>query len=50
MTDLTTFFENNIKYAVYIVWDIIGIYRYLEMIGDPKKLTTLGQRSHHFSP
>ena len=35
MTDLTTFLDNNGKYAIYKGGDINGIYDYLEMIGDP---------------
>ena len=50
MTDIITFLDNNGKYAVYTCGDINGIYRYLDMIGEPTTLTTSGQRSHHFSP
>ena len=50
MIYLITFRENNVKYAVYTGGDIHDIYRYLEMIGAPKKLTTSGQRSNHLSP
>ena len=50
MTNLINFLDNNLKYTVYIVWDIHGIYCYLDIIGSPTTLTTLGQRSHHFSP
>ena len=40
MTDLITFLDNNVKYAVYEGGDIHGIYRYLEIIGSPTTLTT----------
>ena len=50
MADIITFLDNNGKFAVYIGEDIHGIYRYLEMIGDPTTFTTSGQRSHHFGP
>ena len=50
MTDLIIFLDNTGKSAVYIGRDIHCIYRYLEMIGYPTTFTTLGQRSHHFSP
>ena len=50
MTDLTTFLDNNGKYAIYKGGDINIIYSYLEMIGDPLTFITLGQRSHHFIP
>ena len=48
MTYLITFFGKNSKSAVYEGGDIHGIYRYLEMIGAPTKLTTSGHCSHHF--
>ena len=50
MTYLITFLENNRKSSVYTGGEIHGIYRYLDMIGDPTKLTTSGQRSNHFGP
>ena len=50
MTYLIKFLDNNAKSAVYMGGDIHGIYRYLEIIGDPTTFTTSGQRSHHFSP
>ena len=50
MTDLITFLDNNVKYAVYTGGDIPGIYRYLDIIGDPTTLTTSGQHSHHLIP
>ena len=50
MTYIITFPNNNGKSAVYTGGDIHVIYRYLDIIGDPKILTTSGQRSHHFSP
>ena len=50
MTDLITFLDNNGKSAVYTGGDIHGIYRYLDMIGDPTTLTTSGHRPHHFVP
>ena len=40
ITDTITFLDNNGKYAVYIGVNIHGIYRYLEIIGSPKTLTT----------
>ena len=40
MTDLITLLEKNGKYDVYTGGDIHGIYRYIEMIGDPTTLTT----------
>ena len=40
ITDLITFLENNGRSDVYTGGDIHGIYRYLEMIGDPTTLTT----------
>ena len=36
MADLITFLDNNIKYTVYKVGDMHGIYFYLEMIRSPK--------------
>ena len=50
MIYLITFLDNNGKSAVYTKGYIHGIWRYLEMIGAPKTLTTSGQRSHHFDP
>ena len=50
MTDLITFPDKNGKSAVYEGGDIHGIYRYLEMIGDPTTLNTSGHRSHHLGP
>ena len=50
ITDIITFLYNNGKSTVYTGGEINVIYRYLEMIGDPKTLTTSGQRSHHFGP
>ena len=50
MIDLITFLEKNRKYAIYTGGDIHGIYRYLEMIGVPKTLAALCQRSHSFRP
>ena len=50
MTDLLTFLDNNVKYAVHTGGDIHGIYRYLDTIGYPTVLTTSGQRSHHLGP
>ena len=42
MTYLTTFLDNDGKYAVHIGGNINGIYCYLKIIGAPKKLTTAG--------
>ena len=50
ITDLITFLDNNGKSAVYTGGNINGIYRNLEMIGDPTTLTTSGHRTHHFDP
>ena len=50
MTYLITLLDNNGKYDVYTGGYIHGIYRYLEIVGDPTTLTTLGQHSHHFGP
>ena len=50
MTDIITLLDNNGKYAVYTGGDINGIYRYLDMIGYPTKLTTSIQCSNNFSP
>ena len=50
MTDLITFFDKNVKFAVYEGGDIHVIYRYLEMIGAPNTLTTSGHLYHHFGP
>ena len=50
MIDLVTSLDKNGKYAVYTGGDIRGIYRYLEIIGDPTTLTTSGQRSRHSVP
>ena len=49
MIYIITFLDNNVKYFVYIRGDILGIYRYLEMIGAPTTVTTSSQSSHHFS-
>ena len=48
MKDLIKFLDNNGKYAVYTRRNINGIYCYLDMIGDPKTLTTSDQCFHHF--
>ena len=48
MTGLITFHDDNGKNSVYTGGDIHGIYRYIEMIGDPTTLTTSVQRSNHF--
>ena len=50
VTDLITFLDNNKKSSVYTGGDIHGIYRYIEIIGDPTTLTTSCQRSHHVGP
>ena len=50
MKYIITFFDNNVKSAVYTGGDIHRIYLYLEMIGALTTFTTSGQRSHHFSP
>ena len=50
MADITTIFDNNRKSVVYTGGNINGIYRYLEMIGSPKTLTTSGKCYHHFGP
>ena len=50
MTYIITFLDNKVKSDIYAVGDIHGIYRYLDMIGDPTKFTTSGQCFHHFSP
>ena len=50
MTDLITFIDKHGKSDVYDGGDIHGIYRYLETIVAPTKLTTSGHRSHHFDP
>ena len=50
MIDLITFLDKNRKSAVYEGGDIHGIYRYLDMIGDPTTLTTSGHRPRRFSP
>ena len=50
MTYIITFLDNNGKYSVYTGGGIRGIYRYLEMIGDPTTLTTSSKRSHIFGP
>ena len=50
MKDLTKFFDNNGKSAVYTGGEINGIYCYLENIGAPTTLDTSDQRSHHFRP
>ena len=50
MIDIITFLDNNVKSGVYTGGYIHGIYRYLEIIGDPTTLTTSGQSSHHFGP
>ena len=50
ITYLITFLDNNGKLSVYTGVNIHGIYLYLEIIWSPTKLTTSGQRSHHFGP
>ena len=50
IADLITFLDKNGKSAGYEGGYIHGIYRYLEMIGDPTTLTTSVHRSHHFGP
>ena len=50
MKNLTTFLDNNWKYAFYIGGDINWIYCYLDIIGAPTILTTSGQHYHHTSP
>ena len=48
MTDLITFIHKNGKSADYDGGDIHGIYRYLEIIGDPTIFNTSSQRSNNF--
>ena len=48
MKDIITFLDNNKKLAVYTGVNIHGIYRYLETLGSPNKLTPSGQSSHQF--
>ena len=48
MTYLLTFLDNNTKSAVQTGGNINGLYCYLDIIGDPKTLTTSGQRFHCF--
>ena len=48
MTDLIISLDNNVKSNVYKGGDMHGIYRYLEIIGAPTTLTTLGHSSQHF--
>ena len=48
MIDIITFFDKNGKYSVYTGVNINGIYRYLEISGDPTTLTTSSQSSYHF--
>ena len=50
MTDIITILDKNGKSAVYTGEYIHGIYRYLETIGAPTKLTTSVHNSHHFGP
>ena len=50
MTDIITFLDNKVNYAVYTGGDIHGIYSHLEMSGAQTTLTTSGHRSHHFGP
>ena len=50
MTDIITLLDRNGKYDVYIRGEINRIYRYLEMIGAPTTLKTMGQLYHHFGP
>ena len=50
MTDLITFLDKNIRYAVYTGGNIHLIYLYLEMVRSPTNLTTSGQLSHNFGP
>ena len=50
MTDIIVFLNNNSRASLYTGGNIHELYRYLEMIGSPKTLTTSGQRSHHFGP
>ena len=50
MKDLITSLDNSGKSNVYTDGDINLIYRYLDMIGSPKTLTTSGQSSHNFRP
>ena len=48
MTDLITLLDKSGKFAIYDGGDIHGIYRYIEMVGDPTTLTTTVHLSHHF--
>ena len=48
MKNLITFHDNNGKLAIYIGENIHRLYRYIEMIGIPTKLTSSGQRSNYF--
>ena len=48
MTYLITLPDNNRKSTVYTGLNIHGIYFYIDIIGAPTILNTLGQRSHNF--
>ena len=50
MTDIIKFLENKGKLYVYTRVNIHVLYRYIEIIGSPKTLTTSDQRSHNFGP
>ena len=50
MIDLITFFDNNVKSAVYTGGNIRGIYIYIEIIEAPTTFATSGQQSHCLSP
>ena len=50
MKYLITFLDNSGKLAVYTGVNLHGIYRYLEILGDQKTLTTSGQSFNHFFP
>ena len=49
-TDLITLLDNNRTLALYTVLNIHGINHYIEIIGSPTTLTTLGHHYHNFGP
>ena len=50
VTYIITFLDNNRKLSVYTRRNILILYRYLEIIGAPTKLTPSSQRSNNFCP
>ena len=50
MTNLITFLDKNIKFAIYTGGGINLLCPYIDIIGDPDTFTNSVQSSFHFGP